>query len=238
MTRDVTDAAITLQAMAGPDGRDFDCLQSTPPDYLAALEAGVDGLRLGWTDDFGYASMYAFPESARVIATVREAAKGFATLGAELDVLHQTWEDFYPGLGGTMHLFAGNGARVEKDLWNMAIDLRDRNWQLFRAVFADHDLIVSPTAQILAPKIEDWASYWSGTGPVPFPHNAFAPHYTSHTHMFNWLGFPAINVPAGFVDGLPIGLQLVGWPGSEATIFRAAHAFLDAYPRDEHPPTT
>ena len=108
MTRHVTDAAITLQAMAGPDGRDFDCLQSTPPDYVAALKAGVDGLRLGWTDDFGYASMYAFPESARVIAAVREAAKGFATLGAELDVLHETWEDFYPGLGGTMHLFAGD----------------------------------------------------------------------------------------------------------------------------------
>ena len=33
MTRDVTDTAITLQAMAGPDGRDFDCLQSAPPDY-------------------------------------------------------------------------------------------------------------------------------------------------------------------------------------------------------------
>jgi Asp-tRNA(Asn)/Glu-tRNA(Gln) amidotransferase A subunit family amidase len=72
---------------------------------------------------------------------------------------------------------------------------------------------------------------------VGFPHDVFAPHYTSHTHMFNWLGFPAINLPAGFVDGLPIGLQLVGWPGSEATIFRAAHAFLDAFPRDEHPPT-
>jgi Asp-tRNA(Asn)/Glu-tRNA(Gln) amidotransferase A subunit family amidase len=237
MTRDVTDAAIVLQAMAGPDGRDFDCMQSNPPDYVAALSQGVDGLRLGWTDDFGFASMYAFPESPRVIAAVRDAAKGFAALGGELDTLDETWEDFYPGLGGTMHLFAGTGARVDKDLWNTAIDLRDRNWRLFRSVFANHDLIVSATAQILAPKIEDWASYWGGTGPVPFPHKVFAPHYTSHTHMFNWLGFPALNVPAGFVDGLPVGLQLVGWPGSEDKILRAAHSFLAAFPRVERPPT-
>jgi aspartyl-tRNA(Asn)/glutamyl-tRNA(Gln) amidotransferase subunit A len=56
--------------------------------------------------------------------------------------------------------------------------------------------------------------------------------------MFNWLGFPALNVPAGFVDGLPVGLQLVGWPGREQTILRAAHAFLAAYPREERPPVS
>lgn len=238
LARDVTDAAITLQVMAGPDGRDFDCLQSTPPDFSATLGQGADGLRLGWTDDFGFAGMYAFPESPRVIAAVRDGAKGFAALGAQLEVLEDTWEDFYPGLGGTMHLFDGAGTRVDKDLWNAAIDLRDRNWQRFRTVFATHDLILSPTAQILPPEIAAWASYWSGAGPVPFPHDSFAPHYTSHTHMFNWLGFPAISIPAGFVDSLPVGLQLVGWPGSESTILRAANAFLQAFPRGERPGLT
>ena len=181
--------------------------------------------------------MYAFPESARVIATVREAAKGFATLGAELDVLHQTWEDFYPGLGGTMHLFAGNGARVEKDLWNMAIDLRDRNWQLFRAVFADHDLIVSPTAQILAPKIEDWASYleWHRPGTVP-PQRLRCRTTPATPTCLTGLASRPSTFPPDLSMACRSGLQLVGWPGSEATIFRAAHAFLDAYPRDEDRP--
>jgi aspartyl-tRNA(Asn)/glutamyl-tRNA(Gln) amidotransferase subunit A len=47
-----------------------------------------------------------------------------------------------------------------------------------------------------------------------------------------------VSVPCGFVDGLPIGLQIVGWPGSEDKIFRAAHAFLKANPRDERPPVS
>jgi aspartyl-tRNA(Asn)/glutamyl-tRNA(Gln) amidotransferase subunit A len=233
LARTVVDAAIVLGAMAGPDGRDFDCLQGTPPDYRTELGRGVDGLRLGWTDDFGYAAMYAFDESPRVISHVRDASKGFAALGATIEPLDETWEDFYPGLQGTMQLFGGDP--VGRDQWTSAIDLRERNWRRFRAVFAEHDLIVSPTSQLLAPTVEDWAARWAGQGPVPFPHGAFAPHYTSHTHMFNWLGFPAVSVPVGFVDGLPVGMQVVGWPGSDAKVLRAAHAFLSATPREEHP---
>jgi amidase/aspartyl-tRNA(Asn)/glutamyl-tRNA(Gln) amidotransferase subunit A len=235
LARSVVDAAIALGAMAGPDGRDFDCLQSTPPDYRAGLERGIDGLRLGWTDDFGYASKYAFGESSRVIAHVRDAAKGFAGLGATIEPLDTVWEDFYPGILHTMHLFSGVG-RAERSEWTAAIDVRDRNWRRFRAAFADYDLLISPTSQLLAPSIEDWAARWAGNGPVPFPHGAFAPHYTSHTHMFNWLGFPAVSVPVGFVDGLPVGMQVVGWPGDDDKVLRAAHAFLDASPREEHPP--
>jgi Asp-tRNA(Asn)/Glu-tRNA(Gln) amidotransferase A subunit family amidase len=67
--------------------------------------------------------------------------------------------------------------------------------------------------------------------------STFAPHYTSHTHMFNWLGWPAVSVPCGFVDGLPVGLQIIGKPGSEATIFRAAAAFQGAQPPLPQPPT-
>src|SRR3546814_8009757 len=67
------------------------------------------------------------------------------------------------------------------------------------------------------------------------PHSNFAPVYTSHTMMFNWLGFPAISVPCGFHEGLPIGLQIVGMPNSEDKMLRAAAAFLKAFPRNERP---
>jgi amidase/aspartyl-tRNA(Asn)/glutamyl-tRNA(Gln) amidotransferase subunit A len=241
LARDSVDAAITMQAMAGPDGRDFDCIQADAPDMVSHLDAGIEGMRLAWTDDYGFTGMYAFDESARVIAAVRQAAQGFRTLGATVETTDEHWEDFFPGLGGTMFLFAPPSIASpmpETAQWINGIDLRDRNWRRCREVLRTHDLLISATTQLLAPTIEDWAARWAGNGPVAFPHGTFAPHYTSHTHLFNWLGFPAVSVPAGFVDGLPIGLQIVGWPGREDKILRAAHAFLEAFPRDEHPPVS
>jgi aspartyl-tRNA(Asn)/glutamyl-tRNA(Gln) amidotransferase subunit A len=240
LARNVTDVAVTLQAMAGPDGRDFDCIQTPPPDMLTHVDDGVAGVRLAWTDDYGFAGMYAFDESPRVIAAVRGAAfAAVRSLGATIEEAHGEWEDFWPGYVTSQFLFGGGPTgtmeRPGRDRWIDAMESRGRNWQAFREVFERSDLLLSPTSQIVAPKIEDWAEWWSGTGPVPFPHGTFAPHYTSHTHMFNWLGFPAASLPCGFVDDLPIGLQVVGWPGSEDRILRFAQAFLRTNPREEHP---
>ncbi len=240
LARDVTDVAVTLQAMAGPDGRDFDCMQTPPPDMLSNIDDGVAGFRLAWTDDYGFAGMYAFGESPRVIAAVREATFPVAcSLGATMEEASTGWEDFWPGYVTSQFLFGGGPtgtlARPGRDAWIDAMESRSRNWNACREVFAECDLLLSPTSQLVAPTMEDWAAWWGGNGPVPFPHGTFAPHYTSHTHMFNWLGFPAVSLPCGFVDGLPIGLQVVGWPGSEASILRFAQAFLGSNPREERP---
>jgi amidase/aspartyl-tRNA(Asn)/glutamyl-tRNA(Gln) amidotransferase subunit A len=53
--------------------------------------------------------------------------------------------------------------------------------------------------------------------------------------IFNWLGFPAVSVPCGFVDGMPVGLQIAGWHGREDLVLRVAEAFQQAFPRDERP---
>ena len=48
---------------------------------------------------------------------------------------------------------------------------------------------------------------------------------TLNTCQFNATGHPAISIPCGQVDGLPVGLMLVGRHHAEQTIYRAAHAF-------------
>jgi amidase/aspartyl-tRNA(Asn)/glutamyl-tRNA(Gln) amidotransferase subunit A len=53
--------------------------------------------------------------------------------------------------------------------------------------------------------------------------------------IFNWLGFPSVSVPCGFLDGLPVGLQIAGWPGREDKVLRVANAFQSAFPRPERP---
>ena len=236
LCRDVVDAAITVQAMAGPDGRDFTCIQTDPPDYRARIDAGVEGMRFAWTDDFGFTGMYALEESRRVIAHVREAAMGLSTLGATVESTSETWEDFFQGQMTTSYLFRGAAPipAPSTEAWNRALDTRQSNWQRFRKVLREHDLMLSVTSQLTARTVEEWDAAWTKDH-AKFAHNTFAGVYTSHTFMFNWLGFPAVSVPCGFVDGLPVGLQIIGWPGSDDKILRVAHAFLDAFPRDERP---
>ncbi len=116
--------------------------------------------------------------------------------------------------------------------------MRRRNGEAFGRVLREHDLLLTPTSQLVAWTVENWDRAWT-TGKDAFAHGVFGPGtYTSHTHLQNWLGFPAVSVPCGLVDGLPVGLQICGPPGSEARIFRAAAAFQGAFPQLESPPVS
>jgi len=69
------------------------------------------------------------------------------------------------------------------------------------------DVVASPTILCPAPLVEEWAQNWTNLG--------YMATYSSLTCAANLLGWPALSVPAGFVDGVPVGLQLMGPPNSE-----------------------
>ncbi|WP_214807167.1 MULTISPECIES: Asp-tRNA(Asn)/Glu-tRNA(Gln) amidotransferase subunit GatA [unclassified Exiguobacterium] len=84
----------------------------------------------------------------------------------------------------------------------------------FDDVLANYDVIIGPTAP--TPAFELSAQ---NDDPVTMYANDIL------TIPINLAGVPAISVPAGLVDGLPVGLQIIGKHFDEATIYRAAHAF-------------
>ncbi|MBM7642127.1 Asp-tRNA(Asn)/Glu-tRNA(Gln) amidotransferase subunit GatA [Streptococcus loxodontisalivarius] len=86
--------------------------------------------------------------------------------------------------------------------------------QDFEKVFADYDLILGPTAPTVAYDLgsqsqDPVAMYLADLLTIPV----------------NLAGLPGISIPSGFVDGLPVGLQLIGPKYSEETIYQAASAF-------------
>jgi aspartyl-tRNA(Asn)/glutamyl-tRNA(Gln) amidotransferase subunit A len=87
----------------------------------------------------------------------------------------------------------------------------------FNKVFEDYDLIIGPTTPTTAFKIGDKV-----TDPLTMYMNDIL------TIPVNLAGLPAASINAGFVDGMPVGLQFIGKAFDEATIYQAAAAFEDA----------
>ena len=88
------------------------------------------------------------------------------------------------------------------------------------SVFATHDVICSPTMATVAPVAPaGWASPYSD------PYMG-----TNFTFIANSTGCPAASLPCGLVDGLPVGLQIIGPPGDEATVLRVCRALEAALP--------
>jgi aspartyl-tRNA(Asn)/glutamyl-tRNA(Gln) amidotransferase subunit A len=94
----------------------------------------------------------------------------------------------------------------------------------FRAAFERVDLIVTPTSPTVAFKLgertdDPLAMYLSDACTVPMP----------------LAGIPAISIPGGLADGLPVGIQLAGPAFSENRILDAAYALEQAIGFEEGP---
>ena len=124
-----------------------------------------------------------------------------------------------------------NGASVTGAQYARALGKLDRIKDRFDDLFAEYDLLLSPTMAVTAfpvgqhPKeINGREVHWFW-GFLPF------------TFPVNMVGGPAASVPCGFSsDGLPIGLHIVGRPGDEDTVIAASAAFERARPWAQHVP--
>jgi amidase len=96
----------------------------------------------------------------------------------------------------------------------------------FLRFWDDVDVLVTPTAGILPPSV-DWAPW----DQQPDEHMATFMNFANFAQPFNLSGQPGLNVPAVWTDdGLPVGVQLVGRPFAEATLFQVARQVETAMP--------
>ncbi len=243
MARNVRDAATLLQALAGYDARDINAMRESPPNFSEGLGDGIEGLKVAWSPDLGYAAVD--PEVARI---AYEGAGVFDELGCDVvspDISLQHPIEYFMTIFSTA-AYASYGELYEnrRNLLtsyvrgNMALGASTSGVDFVKAMYdyqrlqsqahdimEEYDLILTPTMSVPA--------FGIGQHPREINGKTVDPRlgYMPYTPVFNLTGQPAASVPCGFTaDGMPIGLHIVGRRGEEATVLRASAAFEEVRP--------
>ena len=252
LTRTVADGALMLDVMAGPDPRDPFSLPAPESSFLAATERSTDGLDLdiGYSPDLG---VFAVEDAVR--STVGDALGAFESLGASVDRVDvefgRSLGELRDGVrdpemsvfsakvasalsdrtdGDFVEVYASDipepfRERVRRGRAYSAVEyaesdrLRTEVFDAVVDVFEAYDLLVTPTVAV--------ASVPNGVvGPETVAGRATNPFTDWQlTWPFNFTGHPAASVPAGFVDGMPVGMQVVAPRHDDAAVLAASAAF-------------
>jgi aspartyl-tRNA(Asn)/glutamyl-tRNA(Gln) amidotransferase subunit A len=244
ITRTVTDAALMLDVLVGPDRRDRHSIPREIETFANLDPASVAGLRIAWTTDFGgYARV-----DVEVKQAVEAAARQFEALGARVEQATPFTDDPSSEFLALVALDFDVAemrklAAAQPDSINARIaGLLAREWTfeevssaltLRRALynqvwrfFERYDLLLTPTTPTAA--FDLMLGGPLEIGGVPLPEGTPPPSFTS---PFNMTGGPAASIPAGWTaDGLPIGLQIVGGHLADQLVLRASRAYEQASP--------
>jgi aspartyl-tRNA(Asn)/glutamyl-tRNA(Gln) amidotransferase subunit A len=232
----VEDAAIVLQAIAGYDPNDTASVEVAVTDYVSALKDGGQGLRVGVPREYFYDDL-----DPEVASAMEHALTGIATLGAYIkevrlevttDRTLQAAESYaYHAEDVSKHpeLYqAETVRRIRSGEKVTAAEYMQKRRELevarrnIRDVFAEVDLLVTPTTPLPAPTTAELRANAEALRPAEL-------RLLRNTRPFNVWGLPAISVPCGFTQGgLPIGLQIAGPHWREDLVLRLAYAYEQA----------
>lgn len=240
MARSVSDAALLLSVIAGPDPRDPSCWPSDPNSFRTLGTLGTR--RIAWCPDLG-----GLPLDTRVRAVLESQRKTFVDLGCIV-------EGACPDLSGaddvfltlrrwiSAHKYAAllsghrelmkpeaieeveRGGRLSGAEVSRALARHAELLDAARRFFETFDYMACAVNQV--PPFDadlDWPTSVDG---IPMQ------SYTDWMKSAYWISVlccPAISVPCGFSpDGLPVGIQLVGRRFDDRGVLELAHAFEQA----------
>ena len=248
--RSMEDCALLMQVIAGYDSRDASSIRSKAPDFMSAVGSDIDGIRLGWTSDFGYADVE--PE---VLQICREAVNSYRSLGATVDDSDfciddpfEQWyalfsvksmasnSDIWPSRGEEMTEYTRQAYEYAEQIsaadFSRALGRIDLVKDKLRDQFGKYDLLLSPTMAVqpfdcgIPPRAIDGINTDGSWKCLPF------------TYPINLAGNPAASIPVGLTQaGLPVGLQIIGAFGAEEMVIAASSAFEKlGYWQHQNPP--
>ncbi len=241
MCRSAEDCGIVLQTIAGGDAADPGSAGKNfyyTPQYARKLSE----LKVGFAEaDLEFAEAEMRPALEAAMQAIR--ATGVQMVEAKLP-------DFpYGALAGTVvsaegssifeHLITSGkvneladarqieglkaGLEIPAKDYLKAMRIRSLVKQKFHEMFADVDVIVAPGRYGIAPKISEPLDGGGGRGGQQA--QSASPGMTSLIPAGNLAGLPALSLPCGFAQGMPVALQLVGPAFSENTLLAIGREF-------------
>lgn len=236
MARTIDDVALLFSVLAGPNPG-IPHMQPEPgASFSPVAEAPLAGMRIAVTEDFGLPVEPPIRERIRALADVltdagaivEEAKPDLADARRIFHILRAT--GFRRRFGAMSE--AEQAELKDTILWNLAageeLTVTDYDWvDPARAAligrigefFSRHDLLIGPTTQVLPFDLDtDWLREVDGT-----PMETYI-QWMESCSLITVTGCPALSLPAGFANGLPVGAQLIAPLRADAFLLSAAKA--------------
>ncbi len=259
ITRTVEDSALALSVLAGYDPRDPFSLDE-PVDYLAATRRSIRGMKIAYSPNLDVfpvdrrvadavtKAARSFEEAGAIVEEVKLGIRRsqrelsdlwcrmimpgtllfFDTLKADgIDLLKDHADDLPP----EVHHWVETASKMTA--LDMVRDqaMRSEIYDAVQSAFATHDLLITPTLACLP--VENGTD---GNTVGPREINGQAIDLLIGwclTYPINFTGHPAASVPAGLVEGLPVGMQIVGRRYADTDVLAASATFERLQPWQE-----
>ena len=241
LTRTVADAAAMLKVLARPDIRDFHCQPFIGENFSAKINNPVDGLRMAFSPDLGYAEV-----DPEIMSIVDRAVKIFLQLGAIVEIATPNFANsleifnihWYAAAAQLLNKFnenqkqlidpglveiAAQGAKIPLMEYLTATNARVSLAERAHIFHEKWDILLTPTLPIPA--------FPSGKNIANPETQSQWPDWTPLSYPFNLTNQPACSVPCGLTKAnLPVGLQIIGPKYSDSLVLRVASAFEQVAP--------
>jgi amidase len=242
MARTVTDAALLLSAVAGPDPRSPLALAEPGRLFSQPLDREFKGVRVAWSRD-----LKAFPVDPRVTAVMDGKRDVFESLGCRVeegepdfrdaDEIFKVWRAWYFELKYAELLKTHRQLMKETVIWNIEEGLRLTGPQIGRAelrrtelyhrvreFMETYEFLVLPVTQVPPFDVKQrYVIEINGTKMQSYI------DWMKSCYFISVVGLPAVSVPCGFTpEGLPVGIQIVGRHQDDLGVLQMAYAFEQA----------
>ena len=260
LTKDVTDAASVLNAIAGYDHRDSTSIRMEKKDYKKALIKDVKGFRIGVPREFFGKGIGEETKEAIKSALAYYEKEGAEIVDVSIPHITSGVDVYYiiaPAEASSnlaRYDGVGFGYRASgKDIVDMYIKSRSTgfgeevkrrimigNYVLSAGYYDAYYLTALKVRTLLKREFEkafercDILAAPSASG-TAFKFGAFSDPLALYmedicTVPVNLIGAPSISIPVGFKDGMPLGMQLIGPTLGEEKILQAAYTFEQDHP--------